>query len=300
MNINSFDFNLLRVFNALMQERNVTKAAEKIGLAQSSMSNALSRLRYAFDDELFVRTPNGMMPTQRAKVLEAHVNLALGQIQTMIDVVVPFDPTKASGTVNIATSDNVKVLLAPLLSRFLQDKAPGLNVQFNNIDKSTVFQQLDGKETDIAIGTFSELPKRFAQQTLYEDTFVCLARKGHPGLKKGMNLRRFADIPHILMSLNKDRKGFIDNLLAEKGLKRRVAITVDQFSVLPKIVEATDYLAICPQSVAETMCMGTKCQIYPLPFDAGKWQVSLVWLSGIPDQITGWTKEAILKCLKDR
>jgi DNA-binding transcriptional LysR family regulator len=276
MNINTFDLNLLKVFDALMVEQNVTRAGEKIGLAQSSMSNALSRLRYTFSDELFVRTPKAMLPTPKAMALKPLVLEILKNAQAMLEKDTAFNPKTAKGTVRISTSDNVKIMLAPAFANHLQENAPSVDLRFLSIDKNTVNSQLDNAETDIAVGTFKEKPKRFNSEMLYKDRFVCIARKGHPSLEKGMTMRFFSEIPHVLMTLKNDNAGFIDNYLIKQGLSRRVAITVDQFTVIPQIISTTDYISVCPESLITTMHIGDKCSIYDIPFSTPTWNVDMI------------------------
>jgi DNA-binding transcriptional LysR family regulator len=277
MNRDNFDINLLRVFSALFSEQNVTRAAQKVGLAQSSMSNALSRLRYAFDDDLFVRTPKGMLPTDRAKMLKPHVDLALNQVSMIFDVAQPFEPELATGKINIATSDNINLFLAPKLSALLQDRSPNLSVHFGSLSKATIIKELDDGKVDLAIGSYLDLPKRFNRQQLYKDSFVCIARKNHPSLEGGMTIEAFTEIPHVLMTLNNDMTGIVDSLLAREGLKRRVALSIDQFTVLPYIVANTDYLAVCPASLSKSLVNSSNCDIFELPLEQDKWEVLMVW-----------------------
>ena len=276
MNIKAFDLNLLKVFEALYTERNVTRAGQRIGLAQSSMSNALSRLRYLFKDELFIRTPKEMRPTQQAHQLAPRIELILEEVRALAGNAEVFDPLKATGTIRISSSDNLKILLAPRMMAYLAEHAPSISIRMRSLDKDRIFDDLDEGKTDIAIGTFTEVPKRAVAEKLFEDSFTCIARKDHPKLKRGMSIRQFAAIPHALVTLRDDASGLVDELLQEHGLQRRVGITVDQFSVVPHIVSSTDYLAMCPKSIATTLLKDGQCRAYEPPISLPSWPVQVV------------------------
>lgn len=277
MNVSSVDLNLLKAFDALMVERHVTRAGAKIGLAQPSMSNALSRLRSLFHDELFVRTPQGMAPTAKAQEIAPIVSQALSMISEVVEPSAAFDPLTAKGEVRLATSDNLTLVLGTQLAEQLRTAAPGIDLAFRQLDKPTAFDSLDKAQNDFLIGTFDTVPARFFQRPLLEDSFVCLARRDHPGLRKGMSLRRFAEIPHVLMTLSSDHVGVVDRALRKSGFERRVAMAVSSFIVIPDILQQTDYIAAIPASLAEQVAERSNCLIYAPPIELPSWTVSLVW-----------------------
>ncbi|MEO1035910.1 MAG: LysR family transcriptional regulator [Pseudomonadota bacterium] len=298
MNIYAIDLNLLKVFEALLQERNVTRAGDKIGLAQSSMSNALNRLRHLFKDELFVRTPKSMRPTERALELAPQVDAALAQIRTMLGTAIPFEPASARGIVRIATSDNLKILLTPPLVAHLARSAPGVSLRMRPLDKDRLFDDLDSGSVDLAIGTFGETPRRIERTDLFEDSFVCLARKNHPKLKRGMSVRQFAALPHALVTLRDDASGFIDDVLAKKGLTRHVGVTVDQFSVLPRLVASSDYIAMCPRSISKQLATAASCAVYAPPFPLPNWRVTMLRTKRtISEPLIDWVGAEIQKLI---
>lgn len=277
MNISAIDLNLLKVFDAIFETRNVTRAGDRIGLAQPSMSNALSRLRRLFGDDLFVRTPKGMVPTPRAEALAPLVTEILDLVHRTVAVPTPFDPATAEGDVVITTSDNVTASLGvPLIDR-MGRIAPNLNVQMLPLNKAHAYAALDDEATDLVIGTFADVPARFCVDQLYRDDLVCIARVNHPALGKGLSVRRFADLPHVLMTLNADRRGVVDDALKKVGLTRRVVLTVPQFLTIPEIVRQTDYIAAIPRSLAHAVAARCGCAIYPVPVPLPSWWVSLIW-----------------------
>jgi DNA-binding transcriptional LysR family regulator len=277
MNILSVDLNLLKAFAALHAERHVTRAGARIGLAQPSMSNALSRLRALFGDELFQRTPTGMIPTARALELAPQIDAALALLDRALERTPAFDPATAQGTVTLATSDNLMLTLAPpMLARF-RSVAPGLDLRLRDLDKTTIWGELDRGEIDAAIGTFAAIPARFRSRPFLTDEFVCIARSGHPALTGGLTLKAFVALPHILTTLGRDATGAVDDALRSHGLSRRVAMTVTQFSVVPDLVRQSDCIATIPQSAARHLAERSGCDLFPPPLPLSHWTMTLVW-----------------------
>ncbi len=277
MNITALDLNLLKVFSALYEQRNVTRAADLIGLAQPSMSNALSRLRAVLEDELFVRTPGGMVPTPRADRLAPQIDEALALISEAIAKTRNFDPHTATGVLKISAPDNLTLMLAPMLAAHLATKAPNLNLRFFPFNKDTIFQQLDRGEVDTALSRFKDISPRFLQSDCGLDRFVVLARRTHPVFQVGLTLDRYCKADHVLVSFSSDRRGAIDEHLDTINRQRRVALVLSQFSIVPKIIAQTDYLATVPESVAISLCANENCATIPLPFEFETWTTQLVW-----------------------
>lgn len=274
MNINTVDLNLLKVFAALYKERNVSQAGERIGLAQSSMSNALSRLRNQFDDQLFQRTPKGMEPTARAEELAPMVDLVLDNVGKMLTQPT-FDPSSVSERIVIAAPDLSTMTIAPKLMAKLREKAPGIQLNFVPQDKQRLFSQLDTEEIQMAVGTFSSVPARFHRLTLKTYHFVCIARDSHPQINKRLTLKRYTELQHLLMTLNADNIGVIDSELKKLGTERNIAMTCAQFSPLIEVVATTDLIATVP-SLLEDIATRAGCKVYPLPFEMPEWSLELI------------------------
>lgn len=274
MNINTTDFNLLKVFAAIYKTRNVSKAGEQIGLAQSSMSNALARLRDQFDDPLFQRTPQGMEPTHRAEQLAPKITQVINIVNEMINPV-EFDPKKVTATLAIAASDLTITTLAPTLISQLNQQAPNIQVRFVPLSKQTVFNQLDDEDIEMAIGTFARVPARYHLKQLNDEHFVCIAKQQHPKIQDQITLSDFTQLQHALMTLNTDDRGVIDKALAKLGHKREIAMTCAQFSPLIDIVASSQLIATIPASMTEH-AKRCGCDVYPLPFVMPTWHSELV------------------------
>ncbi len=277
MNVASFDLNLLKAFAALYAERNVTRAASRLGLAQPSMSNALARMRALFDDALFVKTPQGMVPTERAEALAPKVDAALALVAEALDAPAPFDPASARGTITLAAPDNVVLGLAPALACRVEEVAPGLDLRFGGFNKDVVMGALDRGEADLAIGRFAEIPARFHQRVAGRDRFVVIARADHALAAEGLSLDGFCAATHILVSFRHDGRGAVDSALAALGRSRRVGLVLAQFAVVPDIVARTDHIATIPESVAGALAARAGCAIHPLPLAVDPWQMRMIW-----------------------
>lgn len=277
MNVAGLDLNLLKAFAALYAERSVTRAARRVGLAQPSMSNALSRLRSVFDDPLFLKTPQGMVPTHRADNLAPRIDAALGLISDALSEKSEFDPTTAKASMVIATPDNMLLSLGPALSARFQSIAPGFDFRFVGLSKHTAFDEIDRGRVDAAIGHFPDLPARFYRSRTQDDRFVVIARQGHPLSKELSTLDGFCSPGHVLVTFKDDKVGRMDVELKKFGRERRVVMVLEQFSVVPHIVAQTDYISSVPISVAEPLAAMAGCQIYELPFSLPTWHLKLIW-----------------------
>ena len=250
MDVAGFDLNLLKAFDALYAERHVTRAGLRIGLSQSAMSGALTRLREVFKDELFVRSPTGMQPTPRADDLARPVAAALRLARDVLRADA-FDPAAADHTVTVAMSDYAAfVLLPPLLAR-LAVEAPRLDVRVRGIfGRNEALDLLDNGEASLAIGFPVEASARILVRPLLHEGFACVARLGHPAFAEGAGLAAFAAAPHLLVSPEGDRMGVVDHKLAALGLRRRIVLSLPQFLVAPFVVADTELVATLAARVA--------------------------------------------------
>src|SRR5689334_24516284 len=182
------DLNLLRIFAALAAERHVTRAAVRLGLTQSAVSNALRRLRAAFGDELFQRSPAGMEPTALARELEGPVGAALDAVRAAAALNRPFDPATARDDLTVGMSDYAELVLGPPLIAQLAGTAPGLSLTVRHVDREVALDLLDQDRAQLAVGTLPEPPARMTRLVLLRDGFAVLLRRDHPALAEGLDL----------------------------------------------------------------------------------------------------------------
>ncbi len=249
MNLSGFDLNLLLVFDAVMRERHVTRAGDRIGMSQPAMSNALNRLRHHLKDDLFVRGPDGMRPTSRALELADTIRQALHNLETTLESQ-DFDPGTAERTFAIGTNDYVVPILMPLVAARLEREAPGISIRLLSSAGQT-FEMLDAQAIDIGISAFGKVPERFGEAELFQDSYVLTMRRDHPLASGDLSLAAYSRARHLVVSPRGERHGFIDDALAEKGLERQIAMTVTSFSSAPGMLAASDLILAMPKRLAE-------------------------------------------------
>src|SRR3984893_6484762 len=196
MNWGAFDLNLLIVFDAVMQERNVTRAGDRIGLSQPAVSHALSRLRHMLKDELFIRTPEGMMPTPRAEQLAEPLRRALSDMQLALEPE-SFVPSEASRRFEVAVNNYAAVVLAPSIVTTVISAAPGIRLDLRPSGLRDMPALLDRGEHDLAIGTFDDVGERFRRSPLVEDSFVLAMRRDHPAQGRELTIETLAGLPYL-------------------------------------------------------------------------------------------------------
>ena len=298
MNLATVDLNLLVAFEALMAERNVTRAGHRLGLGQPAMSAALARLRLTFKDELLVRVPGApMRPTEKAAALFAPVSEALAHVREIFDTGAGFDPARARVVFRIATGDHPATLVLPRFLEILAARAPGVDVRLSGLDKRDAFDLVDRGEIDLLIGSFRNVPKRIRRTQLYTDGYVCVIRRDHPLLTAdgALTVEAYVAAPHVLVTLAADDRGIVDEVLAKRGLRRRVAVTVSDFHLVPGIIARTGMIGHLPRRTAADLTRGTNLLIFPPPVTLPPWNVDLFW-GGVSDAEPGakWFREQLL------
>lgn len=275
MSIANFDLNLLRVFDAMMREQHVTRAAERLFLTQSAVSNALSRLRTAFHDELFVRRPEGMVPTPRALELEAPVRAALLDIEQAL-APTAFDPATSHWMFRLVANDYFSTVVMPPLMTRLRHSAPGVDLRLlPQVDQARPL--LDTHRADFAFGSLDPVEARFGAADLLTEDFVCLMRPDHPLSQGELTPERFATADHLLVAPSGHGDGVLDRDLARLGLSRRVVLTINQFAAAPGVVAASDLVVTLLRRVAERFAADAGLITRPAPFKRDPMPIRLVW-----------------------
>ncbi len=274
MNLNTLDLNLLKAFDALYRERHVGRAGASIGLAQPSMSNALNRLRAQFDDQLFLRGPDGMTPTAKAEAMAPQVQDALASIVRLL-APVEFDPRTIEADVSIAAADLIIINIAPHLMTYLHEAAPNVRVSFVPLDKRMMEQDLDDGSVTLAIGTFGRLPARFLRKTVLQDHFICITRQGLFNEGERLTLENYIKGQHALMTLSGDFTGAVDQALKRLGYCRRVVMTSTQMTLLPDIIARSDLIATIPAALAP-FAQRAGCCIFQPPLELTNWDIDLI------------------------
>ncbi|MES2958997.1 MAG: LysR family transcriptional regulator [Pseudomonadota bacterium] len=284
MNATNVDLNLLSVLDALLDERNVTRAARRIHLSQPATSNALARLRQLFGDPLLVRSGRGLTLTPRGEALIGPVRAAMEQIDVALGSGEDFDPASSTATFTIATSDALQIGLLPALLARLAAEAPGVRLVCaplenlrRDVGEPLPERELATGQIDVAIGYFSRPREHHHVRPLFEGDFVCVMRKGHPTAQAGMTLRRFVELGHIVITAANHVHGTVDAALARRKLARRVAVVVPQYSVVPYLLMRSDCIAVLPRRLAEGFERIFGLQLIESPVTLPKFAITQVW-----------------------
>ncbi len=242
------DLNLLVLFEAVYRERHVGRAAKQLHVSSSAVSHGLGRLRELFDDPLFLRNPKGVVPSARAEALAQPIGEALSRVRQVVGGIEPFDAARSTRRFSIGAADATLAVLLPHLLRLLQREAPRIDLRIQHLLPMSGLGPLEDGSLDISLLALDDVPARFATRVLSQEEFVIAARKGHPFLR-APTLRRYCELSHVLVSLTGERVGYIDGVLAEQGLSRRVALTVPNFFLALAAVSSTDLVSAVPNSL---------------------------------------------------
>ena len=246
--IKTLDLNLLKALDALLDERNVTRAAARLAVTQPAMSGVLTRLRKSFDDPLFVRTQRGIVPTERALALAGPVKQVLSEIESLLQPT-GFDPESAEMTVSIAATDYaLRAVAVPFLVA-LKRLAPGIRVALLPIEDDRVAHQLARGELDLALMTPQSATPDLHVRRLFDERYVCALRRDHPAAAGDrLSLDQFCALEHVLMSYTGGGfRGVSDEALAKLGRERRVVVSVKSFLIIPDLLRASNLVAVVPQ-----------------------------------------------------
>jgi DNA-binding transcriptional LysR family regulator len=276
VNISGINLNLLVAFNALFEELSVTAAARRAGVTQPAMSNTLAQLRVLFGDALFLRHRTGLTPTSRAKELAEPIRQGLTLLQAALTGA-RFEPSTSQRRFVLAASDYVELVLLPALLRRLSKEAPGVRLQLRPWGLHEAPPELARGEVDLMLGFYGKLPPHHYEQTLFEDEYVCVVRRGHPKVKKKLTLAQYLELSHVLVSARSDSPGSVDRALAALGKTRIIGARVSHFLTVPVLISQTDYVAALDRRVAEVLAAPLGLKLIPPPLKLPKGSVGQVW-----------------------
>ncbi|MEX3687380.1 LysR family transcriptional regulator [Paraburkholderia sp. BR14263] len=245
------DLNLLRALDALLDERNVTRAAQRLSLTQPAVSAMLTRLRESFGDPLFVRSQRGIVPTERALQLAAPLKQVLSEIEQMLQPQA-FVPAEAEMTLTLASTDYaLRAVVVPYLAR-LRETAPGVRAVIVPVQHERLQAQLESGDVDLALITPETAPADLHARRLFDERYVCVMRADHPAAQRRLTLERFCALDHALVSYEGGSlSGVTDEALARVGRARRVTVSVNSFLVLPDLLLTSDLIAVVPSRLVK-------------------------------------------------
>ncbi len=279
MSLNRLDLNLLIAFDALMSEKNVSKAAEKLFIGQSAMSHSLNRLRQALNDPILVRTSKGMTPTARAETLIVPIRKALLEIELTVTTPPLFEPSTAEHCFVIAATDYNELILLPTLLKKVRKLAPGVNIHVRQTNEYLPEDKLENGDINIALGfdISLEAPSRINQQALFHDVFVSIVRKDHPLINDTLSLQQYIEMDHILISPSGSEHGIVDHWLHQHDLSRKIVSIVPHFLSAPLIIAQTDMILTLPYRIAEKFLQMAPLKLLQTPIKLPSYQLSMIW-----------------------
>jgi DNA-binding transcriptional LysR family regulator len=292
----ALDLNLLRVFDALAEERSVTRAGARLGLTQSAVSHALNRLRHVLQDELFVRGPDGMRPTARAQEIAPRLRQGLHQLQLALTPSA-FVPAATRRRFTVAAGTYVGALLMPAVMRRIRREAPAAEVRLRPIDDA-LGDDLQAGRTDLAIGAFGQGARIFGRETLFDETSVWAMRADHPAARAGqLSLKALANAPHVILASAREEQavdgqvsggglerrviwddgGALDAALAREGLSRSIGLTVQDAQSALAVVRETDMVALTPRRMAAAFAQTYGLVFFEPPYASPPITIEALW-----------------------
>lgn len=276
--LRKLDLNLLVVFDALMRERSVSRAAQRCFLSQPAMSNALKRLREMLDDPLLVRTANGMRPSPRAEALEAPIRSLLNQLGSQLQPPDSFDAATTSRRFCIALTSYGENLVLPKMSQVFSEQAPNAHLEIKRLGESLPIEELESGDTDLVLGVKAYLPplKQLESTLFLSERMVCLARKKQRR-SASLSLDAYLAHRHIYPSPLGVKNNIVDSWLEQQGVARDIAISTHSYLVAARIAAESDYLLSLPYRIAEQLKQFLPLSILEPPENFPTFELSLIW-----------------------
>lgn len=302
VHLDGLDLNLLRVLDAILVERHLTRAARRIGLSQSATSHSLARLRERLGDPLVVRTPGGLVPTARGAQLAEPLRHALATLERAWAGEPRFDPATAQRSFSIATADYGSFVLIPRLLERVAVEAPGVNLWVRTVAEDP-WSQLATGQADLLCGPLPDgpVPEAVHARLLYEERFVVVLRKGHPRVRKRLDLDTWASLTHVFVAPRGTPGGVVDTVLASHHRARRVGLAVPHFLVAPHVVAGSDMVATLGARVAAAFTKLLPLKVFEPPVPVPGFKVYLAWHARTHDDpAMKWLRALLLTLFRDK
>ncbi|MEY3998276.1 MAG: lysR-type regulatory protein [Pseudomonadota bacterium] len=277
MNLRDIDLNLLVIFNQLLIDRRVSTTADKLGLSQPAVSNALKRLRTLLKDELFVRTARGMEPTPYALHLIEPIGYALSTLQNALNQRDSFDPATSERTFTLGVTDIGEIYFMPTLMAMLSIEAPKIKISTLRHNTGHLSDDMAAGNVDIAIGLLPSLTTGFFQRRLFKQRYMCLFRQGHPKARNPISLAQYKSLPHVGVTSTNTGHSEVDEWLTRKGISRDIHLHVPHFVAVGHILQSSDLIATVPERFAQKCSGPFQLETSPLPFNLPEIAINLFW-----------------------
>ncbi len=276
LNLASIDLNLMVIFDALMKDRHLSRAGDRVGLSQPAMSHALRRLRAVLGDDLFTRRRGVMEPTPRALALADPIGGALDRLRSALDTEPAFEPSTASRCFTLTMSDASAARLLPQLIPRLRAQGSGIDIDMLASGAREGIEHLLSGAADLGVGVFPNLPERLHCEVIQTARLVCIADAAHPALREGLTLQSFLALPHVGVDVGHDTGANVDSLIETMGLRRRIMLRVPHFMVVASVVIGSDLLAVVPAAVLREE-EKSHLAVYELPVAVPDVAIHMAW-----------------------
>lgn len=273
----NLDANLLVALDALLQESSVTRAATRLGVTQSAMSQTLARLRHQFDDPILVKVGRQMEPSPFGLRMKARLRAAVSELEALVGDRPAFDADTASDRFVLAMADYLAVILFPPLARAVSARAPKVDLAVRALDATSVAPELQAGHVHLYVGVVAETERALEVRRLFTDRLRVLVRTGHPLAARTLDIAAYAEAPHVLVSPRRERGSIIARALEEAGHARRVAVEVPYFSLLPGLLLASDVIATVPERIAEMFANQFPLAILEPPLSLPEIETCMAW-----------------------
>lgn len=293
-NLRGIDLNLLTVFDAIMTEEKLSKAGDRLGMTQPAVSAALARLRVTFNDELFLRSRQGMVPTPKANELIKPIRDALGIIRETLEASEDFDPQTSERTFRITMSDFGELTLMPHLLAKVAEQSQFITIQSQPELGKINYEQLKQGQLDLHFDYLQPKDNQLDSIPIAEDVVVVIARRNHPRLSKTISMDEFLAERHIILNYRDKKKTILEQLLEGQKLSRRVLAEATQYTAVPEMVVRTDAIAVLPKRMALYYQSLLPLEVMPSPLPLATLHAYMVWNKALNrDQGHQWLRNLI-------
>jgi DNA-binding transcriptional LysR family regulator len=271
------DLNLLVVFNEIFQEQQISSVAKRLNLSQPAVSNALARLRRTFDDQLFVRTKDGMQPTPLAEQLAEPIRSALNGLTQALNVQEKFDAATSARQFSLALTDVAELYFMPRLIQQCARLAPQVKIRTERTNSLNLMSDMGAGRIDIAIGAFKEMSDALFQRRLFKQRYVVMMRAGHPMATESLTQKKYLSAQHLIVDSSESPYDRINHDLEKAGVLNKAKFSVPHFTAVPYIIANSDLLVTVPQKLAEAAALPFQLAFQASPLRLPELQTNIFW-----------------------
>lgn len=296
----ALDANLLVALDALLQESNVTRAAKRVGITQSAMSQTLARLRHQFDDPILVKVGRRMEPSPFGLRIKARLHGAVVELEAIVGDRPGFDEATASNRFVIAMVDYLSLVLFPEITRAVAARGPAIDLAVHALDPASIAPRLQQGVVHLYIGVPGQTERALETRYLFSDRMRVVVRRGHPLCAGAVSLEAYADSPHLLVSPRRESGSIVARALAEAGYTRRLAVEVPYFSLVPELLRGSDLVATVPERIATLYARDHDVEVLAPPLALPGIEIVMAWhptFAADPAQI--WLREVVASVCRE-